>query len=541
MLTTPPVGTLGLGWLAPELRERSVQSAYPGYFALTRPDHPACIMAGSGQALTYADLDAGSNRLAQLFRAAGLDRGAHVAILLENHPRFFEVAWAAQRAGLHYTAISSRLSGPEAAFVVADCGARALVTSARLAGVAAEVATAVRIPTRLMLDGTVPGYDSYESLVDGLPATALPDESEGSDMLYTGGTTGRPRGVKRELPEGPMGQPLGVTGIAQLLFGFDERTVYLSPAPLYHAAPLRFCMAVHRLGGTVVVMDHFDAGAALAAIEAQRVTHSQWVPTMFVRMLQLPAADREARDLSSHACAIHAAAPCSPEVKRQMIAWWGPILQEYCGGTEGTGLVHCDSAMWLDHPGTVGRPVLGRLHICDDQGRELPAGQAGLVYYSEAPDFEYHNDPGKTAESRHPSGNGWRTIGDIGYVDPDGFLFLVDRRGFTIVSGGVNVYPQEVENVLAPHPAVADVAVFGVPNQDLGEEVKAVVQPVAGAVAGPELEAELMAYCRERLSHVKCPRSIDFREQLPREPTGKLRKGLLRDEYWAGRATRIGN
>jgi acyl-CoA synthetase (AMP-forming)/AMP-acid ligase II len=308
---------------------------------------------------------------------------------------------------------------------------------------------------------------------------------------------------------------------------------------MYHAAPLRFSLAFHRVGSTVVVMERFDAEQALALIEEHRVTHSQWVPTMFIRMLKLPAEVRQRYDVSSLQVAIHAAAPCPVAAKEQMIEWWGPVLHEYYAGTEGNGFVYCNSEQWLDHKGTVGQALMGEIHIVGEDGEELPAGEPGTVYFGGGAEFSYHNDPEKTAASRDPKGRGWTTLGDVGYLDEDGFLYLTDRKAYMIITGGVNVYPQEAENVLALHPKVADVAVFGVPNEDFGEEVKAVVEPIAIDDAGPELERELIAYCREHLADVKCPRTIDFRPELPRHPTGKLYKRLLKDEYWAGHGTAI--
>jgi acyl-CoA synthetase (AMP-forming)/AMP-acid ligase II len=343
------------------------------------------------------------------------------------------------------------------------------------------------------------------------------------------------------VPEKALGSELSsVGGLVSVLFGGDADTIYLSPAPLYHAAPLRFCMATHEVGGTVVVMEHFDPEQALAFIERYRATHSQWVPTMFVRMLKLPREVRERYDVSSLKVAIHAAAPCPVPVKRQMIEWWGPVFHEYYAGTEGNGFVYCNSEMWLAHPGTVGTPLACTVHIVGDDGEEVPQGESGTIYFEGGTEFEYYNDPDKTAASR--SSRGWSTLGDVGYLDADGFLYLTDRKAFMIISGGVNIYPQEAENVLINHPAVIDVAVFGVPNEDFGEEVKAVVQPAAmpaDADAAAALERELIAYCRNELADVKCPRTIDFREELPRHPTGKLYKRLLKDEYWSGHQSRI--
>jgi acyl-CoA synthetase (AMP-forming)/AMP-acid ligase II len=359
------------------------------------------------------------------------------------------------------------------------------------------------------------------------------------DMLYSSGTTGRPKGVRHPLEGLPIDAPGALVALASMLFGLNENTIYLSPAPLYHAAPLRYCMTIHRLGGTVVVMEHFDAEEALRDIEKYRVTGSQFVPTMFVRMLKLPDDVRLKYDVSSMKSAIHAAAPCPVEVKRKMIEWWGPVIHEYYAGTEGNGFCYVSSAEWLAHPGTVGRALVGEIHICGETGEELPVGEEGVIYFGGGAQFEYHNDPKKTAESRHPAHPEWSTLGDVGKLDSDGYLYLTDRKAFMIISGGVNIYPQEAENLLINHPKVADVAVIGVPNEDFGEEVKAVVQPAHWGDAGPALADELIAYCREHLSPIKCPRSVDFDPELPRHPTGKLYKRLIRDRYWGKRDSRI--
>jgi acyl-CoA synthetase (AMP-forming)/AMP-acid ligase II len=350
-------------------------------------------------------------------------------------------------------------------------------------------------------------------------------------MLYSSGTTGRPKGVKVPLPNADAGAPSAVQLLGQMLYGFTEDMVYLSPAPLYHAAPLRFSMSVQRMGGTVVVMEHFDPAEFLKLVEQYKVTHTQVVPTMFVRMLKLPEEERAKYDVSSLKTVIHAAAPCPVEVKRSMIEWWGPIIFEYYAGTEGNGFVACNSEEWLAHPGTVGHSLTGVVHIVDEEsGEEVPVGETGTVYFEGGATFEYHNDPEKTKGSR--LANGWSTLGDIGHLDEDGFLYLSDRKAFMIISGGVNIYPQEAENLLVTHPKVMDVAVFGIPNSDFGEEVKAVVQPMNWDDAGPDLERELIAFCKEHLSAIKCPRTIDFEQELPRAPTGKLYKRVLRDRYW---------
>jgi acyl-CoA synthetase (AMP-forming)/AMP-acid ligase II len=514
---------------------------FPGTYASTTPDKPALIMGGSGRVVTYRELDAEANQASHLFRSLGLRPGDHVAFCLENHPRYLALAWGAHYAGLYYTAMSSRLTTDEMAYIVEDCGARVFITSAYKRDQAAELAGRLDDDVVLyMLDGTSEGYEPWEEALDAQPDTPLPeDRVEGRDMLYSSGTTGRPKGVEVPLPNTPLGTIDSVGFLVTGLFGGDADSVYLSPAPMYHAAPLRFVMGFQRAGATVVAMEHFDPEQALALIERHQVTHSQWVPTMFIRMLKLPAGVRDRYDVSSLKVAVHAAAPCPVAVKEQMIEWWGPVLHEYYAGTEGNGFVYCDSTAWLAHKGTVGSPLLGEVHIVGEGGEELPVGEPGTVYFGGGAEFSYHNDPEKTAESRDPRGRGWSTLGDVGYLDEDGFLYLTDRKAYMIITGGVNVYPQEAENVLAVHPKVVDVAVLGVPNEDFGEEVKAVVQPLSMDDAGPELERELVAYCREHLADVKCPRTIDFRAELPRHPTGKLYKRLLKDEYWAGHESRI--
>jgi long-chain acyl-CoA synthetase len=511
---------------------------HPYLHARTTPDKPAYIMAGSGQTVTYGQLDAQSNRIAQLFRSLGLKAGDHIALFMENNPRFFEFCWGAQRSGLIYTAISSRLTAAEVDYIVGDCGAKLFVTSKYLAERAAELGPLMKgVAHRYMVDGTIPGYQAWEETIARQPAMPIADQIMGRDMLYSSGTTGRPKGV---LPVGepqPIDASNSLIEINRKLYGVGPDTIYLSPAPLYHAAPLRFNMTVMKLGGTCVLMENFDAEDYLRLVQKHKVTHTQLVPTMFVRFLKLPDPVRLRYDVSSLRCAIHAAAPCPVPVKEKMIEWWGPILWEYYAGTEGNGLTLCNSQEWLVHKGTVGKAVVGKVKICDDDGSELPIGQAGTIYFADGNPFQYHNDPKKTGESRHPKG--WTTLGDVGYLDADGFLYLTDRKAFMIISGGVNIYPQEAENLLIDHPKVMDCAVFGVPNDDFGEEVKAVVQPRDMSDASPALAEELIAYCKQHLAAIKCPRTIDFEAELPRHPTGKLYKRLLRDRYWQGRATKI--
>jgi len=512
---------------------------HPVIHAADVPDKPAIVMARTGETITYQEMEGRSNQGAQLFRKLGLKVGDGVAIFMENNARFLDICWAAQRAGLYYTCISSRLTATEVEYIVKDCGAKAFISSHSLANTAAEIAPLIPGINLLMVGGTAPGYESYEDLAGAMPKARIADETSGTDMLYSSGTTGRPKGVRLALNNQPIDGPNPLTMLASMLFGITKESIYLSPAPLYHAAPLRYCMAMHRLGGTVVVMDHFDAEEALANIEKFKASASQWVPTMFVRMLKLPEEVRKKYDVSSMKTAIHAAAPCPVEVKQKMIEWWGPVLHEYYAGTEGNGFVYTNSQDWLAHPGTVGRAMVGIIHICDDQGKEVATGEEGVIYFEGENQFEYHNDPKKTKESRHPEHSNWSTLGDVGKLDEDRFLYLTDRKAFMIISGGVNIYPQEAENLLIQHPKVADVAVIGVPNEDFGEEVKAVVQPAEWSNAGPALAEELIAYCRQHLSPIKCPRSVDFEQELPRHPTGKLYKRLIRDRYWGKRESRI--
>jgi long-chain acyl-CoA synthetase len=511
---------------------------HPFHHAAATPDKPAYIMADTGETITYRQLEERSNQVAQMLRALGLTPGDHIAILLENHPRFFEVCWGAQRSGIIYTAISTRLTLGEAAYIVKDCAAKVLITSrANQALAQSLVAETQGLKARLMMDGVIDGFTAYESILATYPATRINDETAGTDMLYSSGTTGRPKGVfvPPEFPQIDASNSL--IEICKNVYGIGPASIYLSPAPLYHAAPLRFNMVSMRLGATCVVMSHFDPEDFLRLVEKHRITHTQTVPTMFVRMLKLTPEQRAAHDVSSLKFAIHAAAPCPIPIKEQMIDWWGKIIWEYYAGTEGNGMTLVHSGDWLTHKGTVGKAVVGKLKICDDQGNEVPTGTPGTIHFADGKTFEYHNDPAKTAESKNA--HGWTTLGDIGYVDAEGFLYLTDRKAHMIISGGVNIYPQESENLLVTHPKVMDVAVIGVPNEEFGEEVKAVVQPRDMADAGPALAEELMAFCREHLSHIKCPRSIDFEAELPRHPTGKLYKRLLRDKYWAGRASKL--
>ncbi|MFC3172798.1 acyl-CoA synthetase [Novosphingobium bradum] len=511
---------------------------YPGYFAQVQPDKLAAIMPSTGETLTYRELDQRSNQLARLLRAHGLGLGDHVAAYLENSLACFEVYWACMRSGLYLTMVNRHLPAAEAAYIVQDCGARALIVSGALEGSADLVARSPGCGVALAVGGPVAGCDDYRALVSAQSPEPLADERTGLLMLYSSGTTGKPKGILRPLPEGAPGQPSVHLTARMERMGFAPDTVFLSTAPLYHAAPLGYAATTLQAGGTVVVMDRFDAETALRLIEEYRVTHSQWVPTMFIRMLKLPDEVRARYDLSSHRYAIHAAAPCPMEVKRQMIAWWGPIVNEYYSASEGIGAALISSAEWLEHPGSVGQAMTGRFHICAEDGRELPPGEPGLIYGEVPPGtaFAYHGDAERTRGAHHPVEENWLSVGDVGYLDADGYLYLTDRKAFTIVSGGVNIYPQQIEDVLALHPAIADVAVIGVPDADMGEVVKAVVEPAPGQVPSPELAQAIMDFVRERLGRQLTPRSVDFVDSLPRLPTGKLYKQKLREQYWGAAA-----
>ncbi len=503
--------------------------AHPSVHAAANPDKPALIMAGSGEVITYAQLDERSNQCAHLFRSLGLGHGDTVAFCLENRAEFFDLVWGAQRSGLIYVAISNRLTASEMDYILNDSGAKALFASPYLGVVLDHVQAPV---ARYLVGGERAGWHNYDGAVADMPNSPIADERAGTDMLYSSGTTGQPKGVRLPLPEDPdIAAPTALSGLAAMAFKFSGNSVYLSPAPLYHAAPLRWCVAVHRLGGTVVVMEKFDPEAALAAIEKYRINASQWVPTHFARMLKLPEDVRLRYDVSSLETAVHAAAPCPVPIKEAMIAWWGPVLREYYAGTEGQGITFISSEDWLTHKGSVGRPLNAVIHICDEEGDDVRVGQEGTVFFESAATFSYHNDPEKTraATNKH----GWTTLGDVGRLDEEGYLYLTDRKSFMIISGGVNIYPQEIENHLVTHPKVQDVAVIGGPHDEMGEEVIAVVQPLDMADAGEALRDELTTYAREKLSGIKIPRRIDFRDELPRHDTGKLYKRLLRDEYWA--------
>lgn len=504
---------------------------HPRQFAGQTPDKTALVFEPSGKTLSYGALERAANTVAQLFRAQGIKAGDAVAFCLENGPEVFAFCWGAQRAGLYFVPISSRLTANEITYIVKDSGAKLLLTSDYLASELDQIAAANPGCALFKTGQSQSAFASWDEALSAHPDTPIADESRGLVMFYSSGTTGQPKGIApAPLTGDPVEIPEVLPALVQHILGADDSSVYLSPAPLYHAAPLGWTMSMNRLGATAIVMEQFDAATALALIDKHAVTCGQFVPTHFVRMLKLPEAERAKHSLKSLKAIVHAAAPCPVPVKQAMIDWLGPIINEYYAGSEGNGMTAITATEWLSHPGSVGHPLLGAVHICDEDGAELPAGEDGLVYFEGGNDFRYHNDPDKTASTRHR--NGWSTLGDIGHVDTDGYLYLTDRKSFMIISGGVNIYPQEIENLLVTHPKVLDVAVIGAPDADFGEKVVAVVQPRSMDEAGEALAKELTVFCRTALSAIKTPKQIDFQAELPRAATGKLYKRQIRDAYW---------
>ena len=497
--------------------------------------NPAVILHPSGTVLSFGELEARANRLAHYFRAAGLVEGDVVAILMENNEHFHAVMWAARRSGLYYVPINTHLTAAEAAYIVDNSNAKAIIGSQALRATCAGLADHLSADQQRLLliagshpEGALAGWQAYPQCVADQPDTPIDDEIEGDLLQYSSGTTGRPKGIKRPLPHLP---PSEVPGMMAMLISvwMPQGSVYLSPAPLYHTAPSVWSMQVQAAGLTTVVLEKFDAESALDAIQRYRVTHGQFVPAHFTRMLKLPAAIRDSYDVSSLVRVMHAAAPCPVEIKRQMIDWWGPIVDEYYASSEAHGTTLITAEEWLSHPGSVGKAMMCAVHILDEDGNELPAGESGEIYFEGGNSFEYLNDPDNTAKSRDH--HGWTTVGDVGYLDEEGYLYLTDRRHHMIISGGVNIYPQEAENMLVTHPKVLDAAVFGIPDDEMGQSVKAAVQTVDPDDATPEFAVELLAWIRDRLTHYKCPRSISFEKELPRTDTGKLYKNQLVTKY----------
>ena len=499
--------------------------------AKSHPTRPAFIMGSTGEVMTYAELDAAANQVSHLLRSRGLAKGDHIAMMLKNCREFMEIMFGAMRAGVVFTPISTHLKRDETAYIIDNCRAKLFIASDSLADVAAEAAAQTpNLNHQFIIGKAAEGFDDWHDAVNAMSDEPIADQSLGVPMLYSSGTTGKPKGIFRAPDDESLDAPHPMK-LVGAYYGFNEETVYLSPAPLYHAAPLYYNTLTLGLGGTSIIMERFDPEQALALIEKYKATHSQWVPIMFVRMLKLPEEARQRYDVSSMKRAIHAAAPCPIDVKHAMIRWWGPVICEYYSASEGVGFTLIDSEDWLNHEGSVGRPLIGVPKILDENMNELPPGEVGQIYFAEVNRFEYFDEPEKTEQAF--DARGWGTIGDMGYLDEEGYLYLTDRKNFMIITGGVNVYPAEIEGLLVNHDKVADVAVFGIPNEEFGEEVKAVVQLMNHADASNEMAEDLLIWMRERLSSVKVPRSIDFMEQLPRMDNGKLYKRHLMDAYKA--------
>jgi long-chain acyl-CoA synthetase len=513
---------------------------HPHQHAASHPDKLAFVLADTGETLSYRELDEGSNRIAQLFRSLGLQPGDRVGVMLKNTREFPIIYWGAQRSGIFLALLSSHLKPAEAAYILNDSGAKAFISSTDVGNTPVEL-----VAER---DSLIPGVRDIFDIADQpfagasalwaamaeMPAEPIVDQTAGYHLLYSSGTTGRPKGIMHKFNPGPIEQ-LSPSDSSVALYQRFDPLVTFNAGPVYHGAPLNTLLLTHRLGGTFVTLRKFDALQTLKAIQDFRVAAAQFVPTMFVRMLALREEVRQDFDLSSLKFILHAAAPCPIGIKQQMIDWLGPIIDEYYGATENIGSTYIRCQDWLRKKGSVGRAVQGPIHICDEDGNELPAGQAGVIYFevAEGRGFNYLNDQDKTDKARHPVHHNWLAVGDIGYVDDEGYLFLTDRKDFTIISGGVNIYPQMIEDTLILHPKVLDVAVIGVPNTEYGEEVKAIVQPKEWAFSGIVLEEELDSWCRSQMSSVSCPKSYQFVQELPRLPSGKLAKHELRKLYGA--------
>lgn len=499
--------------------------------AAAAPERVVLVLAETGARFTAAEVANSALRMAQWLHAQGLQPGERFAVVLENRVEILALALAARHAGLYAAVLSTHLTPTEVAYIVQDCGAQLVVASDKTLPQLAELQATHPLPC-WTVDEAAPQAPSLQAALQTLqgPPTDFSNRPLGRDLLYSSGTTGRPKGVLKPLwPAHLRGQTdPEALGTARIM-GMDQHTVYLSPAPLYHAAPLRYTLRVLEQGGQAVIMERFDAETALTLIERYRITHSQWVPTMFSRMLKLPEKVRRRYDLSSHRVAIHAAAPCPVDVKHAMLDWWGDILMEYYAGSEGCGTTMINSAEWRKRPGSVGRPTTGQLHIVGDDGQELPAGEIGQVYFSGGGQFSYLNDAEKTRQAINE--RGWITYGDIGHMDTEGYLFLSDRRADLILSGGVNLYPQEIENALMRHPDVYEVAVVGVPHPDFGE------QPLAAVVLRQDAQASLATAraiatrAAEVLARMKLPQRMVFVDALPRLETGKLLRRKLKERF----------
>jgi long-chain acyl-CoA synthetase len=512
-----------------------------GFWTLAQqqPDALAVVDPDYGE-VTRGELLASANQLVHGLRELGLKEGDVIATVLPNGTAMLELFMAATQAGWYVTPINFHLAAPEIAYIVGDCEAKALFSHERFADLVTKAAAELGYPSeRSFAIGDVPGFQPYEKFKAAQPVTLPSDRTFGLPMQYTSGTTGKPKGVRRPLPGVDPDLAAQFTGGFLGMFGIlpDDGNVHLTVSPLYHTAVLMFTQSSMHLGHPVVLMDRWTPEGTLERIERYRVTTSHMVPTQFHRLLALPEEVRAKYDVSSLRHMIHAAAPCPPDVKRRMIEWWGNSIDEYYAATEGGGTI-VNAAEWMEHPGTVGRAwPNAEIRIFDDAGNELAPGEVGTVYMKMAnADFEYYKDKKKTEDNRK---HGFFTVGDVGYLDAGGWLFLRDRKTDMIISGGVNIYPAEIENELLSYPKVGDAAVFGIPHPDWGEEVKAVIEPAADVTPGPALAEEILAYLKDRIAGYKMPKSIDFVDALPRDPNGKLYKRKLRDPYWEGKERAI--
>lgn len=487
------------------------------------------VMSDGSDELRRDVFESRSVQLSRLLTQRGLKEGDRVAIMLENSLDWLTCMWGVRRAGMFFVPVNWHLTPGEIRYIVENSQARAIITSDFLGDRAEEAIRGIgEIEIRLSVSEGDTRFQSLYPLLGTFSSTPPDSEFDGGMMPYSSGTSGRPKGILRPLTGTPFGQAPEMEKRQQQLLGLDADTIYLSPAPFYHSAPLSWSGSVIQGGGKVVMMPSFDGEAALAAIEKYRITHAQFVPTHFVRMLRARAESSHSFDISSLKAIVHAAAPCPPDVKRQMIDWLGPIVHEYYGGSERSGMTYITAHDWLEHPGSVGRSITGPIRIVNpDSGVEVPQGTVGQIYFENPAAFTYHGDPEKTAAAFN--GSGWGTYGDLGHVDRDGYLYIADRRTDLIVSGGVNIYPQEIENVLITHDLVVDVAVIGVPHPEFGQSVRAIVQIDPHAPV-PNV-SQLLDFCRSRLAGYKVPRSIEFTQDLPRLPSGKLLRRVLVERY----------
>ena len=505
-----------------------------GPFKSADPSHIAVIAASSEKVLRYAELDEQSNKIASYLRQLGLNNGDTIAVCLENRVEYFALVWAGLRSGLMVTPINKYLSAEEIEYIVSNSESKVLFCSETYHSIAYEIALNCNSCSHVFsVDGSFRGVKSLQESLKNSEDNKTDWDIRGNLFCYSSATTGRPKGIELPLSLDSYQEKKEDMTAALAAISMGQETVYLCPAPLYHAAPIQYSTALQELGATIVVMEKFDAKKALDCIERYKVTFSQWVPTMFVRMLKLPEPERLQYDISSQTFVLHAAAPCPVDVKKAMLDWWGPIIYEYYGGSERNGSTYVTPQEWLSNPGTVGKAHMGTIRICNEAGEELPAGEVGRIYF-DLPDvsFEYKGDLKKTKEARHPVHPTWTTLDDVGYVNEEGYLFLTGRFSHMIISGGVNIYPQEIEDCLCMFPGVEDVAVIGVPHDEMGEEVKAVVELSDGYSPSAELEQRIIAYASHAMARFKCPKSVDFVDKLPRLETGKLAKRELYKQYW---------